>query len=243
MKAKSAVALDGLWGSIQPSIVHSSIEWPVSKPQTAQRIGAAALDLFGRKGYAATSIREIVQAAGVSRPTLYYYYGSKEGIYLDLLSEGERLIEDLLSEVDRSKDSPRATIEFLCLTLIRFIRQMHPLIQMLEANDRYPTEGTPKGHIADLHEGIRRRLYAHLEEGRRQGVFSFANADDIAELLRGVMFVCSPQSCGRSLNHPAAPDPKRLLQAVFEGIEIRNGGSGIPGGIPHTSKTHRPKRA
>jgi len=49
------------------------------------RLLASALTLFTAKGYAATTVREIVATAGVSKPALYYYFGNKEGIYLELL--------------------------------------------------------------------------------------------------------------------------------------------------------------
>jgi TetR/AcrR family transcriptional regulator len=45
------------------------------------RILAKALELFSVKGYDATSVREICEAAGVTKPTLYHFYGSKEGVY------------------------------------------------------------------------------------------------------------------------------------------------------------------
>jgi AcrR family transcriptional regulator len=53
---------------------------------TAQQVGGAekilhvAICLFAQKGYDATSTREIVEAAGVTKPMLYYYFGSKEGL-------------------------------------------------------------------------------------------------------------------------------------------------------------------
>ena len=39
-----------------------------------------AAKLFAERGYDATSVREIVEAAGVAKPTLYYYFRSKEGL-------------------------------------------------------------------------------------------------------------------------------------------------------------------
>jgi AcrR family transcriptional regulator len=45
------------------------------------RILMKALGLFSEKGYDATSVREICEAAGVTKPTLYHFYGSKEGVY------------------------------------------------------------------------------------------------------------------------------------------------------------------
>ncbi len=46
----------------------------------ADHILHVAIKLFAEKGYEATSTREIAEAAGVTKPMLYYYFGNKEGI-------------------------------------------------------------------------------------------------------------------------------------------------------------------
>src|SRR5512145_1731052 len=45
----------------------------------------AAMELFALKGYAASSIREICRAAGVTKPVLYYHFRSKEHLYQELM--------------------------------------------------------------------------------------------------------------------------------------------------------------
>ena len=52
----------------------------------ARHIARAAARLFAERGYDATSVREIVEAAGVAKPTLYYYFRSKEGLAQALLT-------------------------------------------------------------------------------------------------------------------------------------------------------------
>ena len=49
------------------------------------RILLKALSLFSERGYEAASVREICEAAGVTKPTLYHFYGSKEGVYRALV--------------------------------------------------------------------------------------------------------------------------------------------------------------
>ena len=55
---------------------------------TKSKIFRIAARLFAEKGYNGVSMREISQQSRVSKPTLYYYYGSKEGIYQSLLDAG-----------------------------------------------------------------------------------------------------------------------------------------------------------
>ena len=45
------------------------------------RLLETATELFAEKGYAGASVREIVEKAGVSKPVLYYYFKSKEGLF------------------------------------------------------------------------------------------------------------------------------------------------------------------
>src|SRR5437764_113844 len=52
----------------------------------ARHIARVAARLFATQGYDATSVRTIVEAAGVTKPTLYYHFGSKEGLAQALLT-------------------------------------------------------------------------------------------------------------------------------------------------------------
>ena len=54
-----------------------------------------ALKLFSNNGYEATGVQEICEQAGVTKPTLYHYFGSKQGL-LDavLLEKMQPLIRD-----------------------------------------------------------------------------------------------------------------------------------------------------
>lgn len=53
-----------------------------------------ALDLFSLKGYYSTRIQDIAETADISQGLLYYYYKSKEAIYIDLVNDSlERINE------------------------------------------------------------------------------------------------------------------------------------------------------
>jgi TetR/AcrR family transcriptional regulator len=64
--------------------------------RSIDRILQKALELFSEKGYDATSVREICEAAGITKPTLYHFYGSKEGVYRAIVEGAlERFRDDL----------------------------------------------------------------------------------------------------------------------------------------------------
>ena len=89
--------------------------------ETRARIIAAAMRLFGEKGYEGASTRDIAAAAGVNAPALQYYFDNKEGVFRacietiaeqawDSLSEGVVEAERLIAE--RADDE--ALIEAYC---------------------------------------------------------------------------------------------------------------------------------
>ena len=45
------------------------------------RILDVATELFAAKGYAGTSVREVAEAAGCTKPALYYHFANKEGLF------------------------------------------------------------------------------------------------------------------------------------------------------------------
>ena len=53
-----------------------------------EKIFLSAARLFAQKGYNGVSMREISEQSGVTKPTIYYYFGSKEGIYKELMDTG-----------------------------------------------------------------------------------------------------------------------------------------------------------
>ena len=65
----------------------------------------AALDLFYAKGYDAVGVQEIVDRAGVTKPTLYYYFGSKIGLLRNLLERGYNILEKGVLEASRMNAS------------------------------------------------------------------------------------------------------------------------------------------
>lgn len=58
-----------------------------------------ALKQFSESGYDAVSVNDIVVQAGIKKPTLYYYFGSKEGLFEELLKDNYERLDEQLKEV------------------------------------------------------------------------------------------------------------------------------------------------
>lgn len=66
-----------------------------------EQLVGVACSLFAEKGYEATSIEEIADRAGVSKPVVYQHFGGKQGVYAVVVDrEVRRLTEALASTFD-----------------------------------------------------------------------------------------------------------------------------------------------
>lgn len=75
--------------------------------------------VFARSGYEAASMEEIARLAGVSKPMLYAYFGSKQGLYIAFIDqEGRELLERLQNS---TADGSRPT-ELLRARIVEFLR-------------------------------------------------------------------------------------------------------------------------
>ncbi|WP_456697917.1 TetR/AcrR family transcriptional regulator [Aeromicrobium sp. P5_D10] len=65
------------------------------------QILAVASEQFGTHGFASTSVATIAEIAGISKPLIYNYFGSKEGLYEACLDRGGSLLADEIERIAR----------------------------------------------------------------------------------------------------------------------------------------------
>lgn len=65
----------------------------------------AAIRVFSQRGYHSASVEEIAEAAGISKPMVYIYLGSKEGVFTACIRrEADRVVESVRGAVDAAAD-------------------------------------------------------------------------------------------------------------------------------------------
>src|SRR5690606_11181518 len=81
---------------------------PMQQPtQIRTGVVAAALELFDRHGFEATSVEQIAKAAGVSRSTFFRQFGGKEDV---VFTDHEALLDELRTFLDEPHDDPFAAV-------------------------------------------------------------------------------------------------------------------------------------
>lgn len=79
-----------------------------AKRDTREVVLDSAVRVFARRGYAGTSVENILEATGLSKPTLYYYFKSKAGLFRAILEfaydEGFRLMQEGVTRADTCEE-------------------------------------------------------------------------------------------------------------------------------------------
>lgn len=113
-----------------------------------ERIMAAAGEVFARTGYADGSVREISQKAQVNVASIHYYFGSKEGLYREVLlaAHAQALEQQVLPDLSQEpKTALREWIHF-CLRFVLTKRKAHPVLGRLMAHEMHQ----PTSALGDL---------------------------------------------------------------------------------------------
>ncbi len=78
--------------------------------RTAQALLVAARNAFARVGYAAASVRDMARAAGVNPALVRYHFGSKEGLYRQVIDAAMSGLRARLLTAFQQVGSPRERI-------------------------------------------------------------------------------------------------------------------------------------
>lgn len=195
----------------------TTIEHP---PNVRQRLLDAALVLFSTKGYAATSVRELVEAAGVTKPVLYYYFKNKEGLYLALMGDA---LGDFFEVAEQARTAPGCVTERIrgyCSALLDIFIERLPVARLIYAIYYGPPQGAP--HI-DFEASFSTML-AHMEqlvsEGISSGEFRAVNPADAAWAIVAQLNAAMEEQLIPSRQPRLNRDGLlRLLALLFEGIK------------------------
>ena len=68
------------------------------KNSVKETIISKALELFAVQGYEGVSVNEICEAAGITKPTLYYYFGNKEGVFNAVIRDHYERLNAIISK-------------------------------------------------------------------------------------------------------------------------------------------------
>jgi len=103
--------------------------------QRRHQLVTVALELFAQRGYRATTMDDIAEAAGVTKPLLYQHFSSKRALYLELV---DSIARDLLAAIGRAvmrADGPRQQVELGFAAYFRLVVSHEAEFRLLYGRD------------------------------------------------------------------------------------------------------------
>lgn len=92
------------------------------RAQRERQMLDVAVQVFAERGYVATSMDEIAERVGVSKPMLYEYFNSKEGLLLATIRDARNELRRVTEQAVRQATSVREATESGLLAYFRFIQ-------------------------------------------------------------------------------------------------------------------------
>ena len=188
-----------------------------------QRLLTAATDLFTQRGYAATTVREIVGAAGVTKPVLYYYFRNKEGIYLELMRQAFARLDELIAGSVGDRGSAIQRLLRLCDRVYTLFMENVKLARVMYSIYYGPHQGAPFFDFDAYHLKFQEAVRGLIQEGVRNGEFRKGNPEDMTWAILGAINVAMEVHLGHIELELGREGLARVLKLIFQGISAEKG--------------------
>ena len=145
-----------------------------------------AAALFGEKGYAATSVRDIAQELNVSIATIYYYFNNKDDLLFNIIDSNGN---DLLAVLDTAKKEHSDPLEQLRLMLFGHIcltREKKNEVKVY-VEEQVNLTKKYKNNIYKQHRRIYDTYIDQLRELKRLNLLRFESLPVIAFAMFGMV--------------------------------------------------------
>jgi AcrR family transcriptional regulator len=186
--------------------------------RTRGRLLRAAVSVFDRKGYAAASVREIVELAGVTKPALYYHFGSKERLLAAVLDEAARAFARKMEQAMARSGTARDRLFALCTDINELFQEHVPVVRVAHAAFFGPIEGSPPFDFTSFDREMERAVRQIVEDGQASGeIASTASPSDVALMMMGIIGVFAMRQLHYGINQIDLGTLQRMVGLLFDG--------------------------
>jgi len=184
-----------------------------SRASRTAQIKEAALNVFAAQGYHATSVTDLVKAAGVARGTFYLYFDSKDSLFLELLDDLVAELRAGIRGVDPSpgKPSVRAQLPAVVERVLHTVNANRQLTRIL-FREAIGLDAEVDERLGRFNENIHGYVLRALALGRAMGVVRDDIDDDVAAtcIVGSIRYVVQQHIVGSD----EEPDIPRLAQGI-----------------------------
>jgi AcrR family transcriptional regulator len=189
-------------------------------PGGRQCILDRAQQLFAVHGYHGVSIRDIVQACGLSNAALYYHFGNKQNLYIEVLRAYLSAMIERLRAASQGGGTCRQRLARVARAYARFIAESQSAIQVLLRDVAQFEQGEIRQMLPDIETQIPGVIAAILEEGIAAREIRAINTQDVGTMLLGMVNALVMRRLYAGPGENLDEDVDVTLDVLFEGIDI-----------------------
>jgi AcrR family transcriptional regulator len=108
--------------------------------QRRRQLFDVALLLFAERGYRATTMDDIAEAAGVTKPLLYQHFSSKRALYLLLAESVAQEMLEAIAEASAAAEGPRQQVEMGFAAYFKLVASHEAAFRLLYGRDNADDE-------------------------------------------------------------------------------------------------------
>jgi TetR/AcrR family transcriptional regulator len=159
-------------------------------PSSRDKILDVAEVLFARRGFEGVGMREVAEAAGLGKSSLFHHFRSKAQLYLAVTERLLAQIDERLAAALAASGGPLERLDRWTDALVDALAEREPaarlLLRGLFEDDAFDAEAWPEGQAAERHlESILDGILALLREGMEGGAFRRASGPHAVQTLIG----------------------------------------------------------
>jgi AcrR family transcriptional regulator len=172
-----------------------------------QEILSAAIKVFGKKGFAATCVGDVAEAAAIAKGTVYLYFDSKEEIYATAVRLAVEQLQELATERVRSAQGVRERLAAAIAVRMEFWHEQLNLYRLLLTVGREPQ------HRRQTHELMRlghTQFLSILKEGEAAGEIKPQDLCTVAWAILDMIRGCNE----RRMDHLTERTPQQDAESI-----------------------------
>jgi len=150
----------------------------------------AAMSVFSAKGFIRTTVSDIAREAGFSKSALYFYFGGKEEIFIEIIKKIITDFKEFIEKLGRETIPTTEKIEKLFNTVLNYVEEKREIITILysETHSLYSFKGKRFKGILQKYKGFSiKGMKSILSQGIEEGTIRDCDTELLATVLRGML--------------------------------------------------------
>lgn len=150
----------------------------------------AAMSVFSTKGFITATMNDIAREAGFSKSALYFYFRSKEEIFIEIIRKIITDFKEFIEKLGRETIPTTEKIEKLFNTVLNYVEEKREIITILysETHNLYSSKGKKfKGILVKYKGFFIKGVSTILSQGIDKGTIRDCDTELLATVLRGML--------------------------------------------------------